>query len=71
MKVIGVFLFVTTMASVFCIILDILMGFTFSEARMHLLDPLFMMDVSEYLVILLFLFITIGHQIIMRKNQQK
>lgn len=71
MKVTGVFLFITTTASAFCIILDILLGFTFSEAWMHLLDPFFVMDISEYLVVLLFLSITIGHQIIIKKNQQK
>ncbi|MEM1504636.1 hypothetical protein RG959_14585 [Domibacillus sp. 8LH] len=71
MKVTGVFLFITTAASAFCIILDMLLGFTLSEAWMHLLDPFFVMDISEYLVVLLFLSITIGHQIITKKNQQK
>ncbi|WP_050184141.1 hypothetical protein [Domibacillus robiginosus] len=69
MKVTGVFFVIAILAAAFCITLDILLGFTFFEAFMHLIDPLLVMDISEYLVFFLFLCITIGHQITNKKNE--
>lgn len=68
MKVTGVFLFLTILSSAFCMTLDVLLGFTPAEAFMHLIDPFLEMDVSEYLVVLLFFLITIGDQIMNKKN---
>jgi len=68
MKVTGVFFVIVSLAGAFCIALDLLLGFTFFEAFRHLIDPFLVMDISEYLVALLFLLITIGHQIIAKKS---
>ncbi len=68
MKVAGFFFVIASLACAFGITLDILLGFTFFEAFRHLIDPFLVMDISEYLIALLFLLITIGHQIIAKKN---
>lgn len=68
MKVLGVFLFMTALVSLLTVSLDVLLGFTPSAAFMHLIDPFLIMGLGEYLMVLLFLFITIGNQIMIRKK---
>jgi hypothetical protein len=73
MKVLGIFVLILSLSISLSLALDILLGFTFSEAATHLLNPFWVMDAGEYVMLIFFLFITIVQQIffIVKKKANK
>ncbi len=70
MKVIGVFIFIFLLTIVQTFSLDMLLGLTFSEAISHLLNPFWVMESGELIMLLALFLLTIAQQIIfMRKNK--
>lgn len=72
MKVFGVFVFILLLAVSLSVLMDILLGFKLSHALLHLLNPFWVIEPAEYVLVAFFLFITVGQQImiiIKRKKQ--
>lgn len=72
MKVLGVFVLIFLLAISLSILMDILLGFKLSHALLHLLNPFWVIEPGEYVMIAFLLLITIGHQImiIIKRNKQ-
>lgn len=65
-KVLGIFvllLFLTTSLSVF---LDLLLGFPLYHAMFHLLNPFWVMEPGEYIMVIFLFLLTIGQQILFK-----
>jgi hypothetical protein len=73
MKVFGVFVFILLLAISLSVLMDILLGFKLSHALLHLLNPFWVIEPGEYVMIAFLLLITIGQQIaiIIKNNKQK
>jgi hypothetical protein len=76
MKVLGIFVLILSLSSSLSLAIDtLLLGFTFYQATTHLLNPFWVMDAGEYIMLLFFLLITIGQQIFFiiknKANKQK
>ncbi|MBT2722720.1 hypothetical protein [Bacillus sp. ISL-46] len=73
MKVFGVFVFILLLAISLSVLMDILLGFKLSHALVHLLNPFWVIEPGEYVMIAFLLLITIGQQIaiIIKNNKQK
>ena len=76
MKVLGIFVLILSLSSSLSLAIDtLLLGFTFYQATTHLLNPFWVMDAGEYVMLLFFLLITIGQQIFFiiknKANKQK
>lgn len=75
MKVLGVFVFILSLAVLLSLLMDIMLGIKFSQAVLHLLNPFWVIEAGEYLMLALLLLITIGQQIIIilknKANKQK
>ena len=70
MKVLGIFVFILLLTSSLSVLMDILLGFKLSQALFHLLHPFWLTEPGEYVMIVFFLLLTIGLQIvIIRKNK--
>jgi hypothetical protein len=63
MKVLGVFVLIFLLSISLSLAMDILLGFSFSKATTHLLNPFWVMDAGEYVMLVFLLLITIGQQI--------
>lgn len=63
MKVLGTFIFIFLLAILLCLSIDILLGFSFTHALYHLLNPFWVIEPGEYVMLILFLLLTIGQQI--------
>ncbi|MBT2740692.1 hypothetical protein [Bacillus sp. ISL-77] len=72
MKVFGVFVFILLLAISLSVLMDILLGFKLSHALLHLLNPFWVIEPGEYVLIAFLLLITIGQQImiIIKRNKQ-
>lgn len=70
MKVLGIFIFILLLTLAQNLLLDILLGIKLSQAVSHLLNPFWVIEAGE-LIMLIFLFLlTISHQIVLiRKNK--
>jgi hypothetical protein len=76
MKVLGIFVLILSLSISLSFAIDtLLLGFTFYQAATHLLNPFWVMDAGEYIMLLFFLLITIGQQIFFiiknKANKQK
>ncbi|MBT2728264.1 hypothetical protein J7E63_15120 [Bacillus sp. ISL-75] len=73
MKVFGVFVFILLLVISLSVLMDILLGFKLSHALLHLLNPFWVIEPGEYVMIAFLLLITIGQQIaiIIKNNKQK
>ncbi|WP_299094810.1 hypothetical protein [uncultured Metabacillus sp.] len=63
MKVLGVFLLILLLSTLLSLALDLLLGFPFTQEATHLLNPFWVMDAGEYVMLIFFLLITISQQI--------
>lgn len=75
MKVLGAFLLTFLLSISLSLTLDILLGIKFYQALTNLLNPFWVMDAGEYVLLILFLLITIGQQFFIqiknKANKQK
>jgi hypothetical protein len=71
MKVIGVLLFIFLLSTLNIVLMDVLLGFSFSEARHHLLNPFWVMSSAEYVTLGGLLLIAIVQQIFYQKKSKK
>ncbi|MBD1381770.1 hypothetical protein [Metabacillus arenae] len=70
MKVIGAFVLIFLLSISLSLAMDILLGFKFSRAATHLLNPFWVMDAGENVMLLFFLLITIAQLIfVIKKNK--
>jgi ABC-type Na+ efflux pump permease subunit len=63
MKVLGIFLFILLLTISLSVFMDILLGFTLTQAMYHLLNPFWVMEAGEYVMLGFFILLTIGYQI--------
>jgi hypothetical protein len=71
MKVFGVFVNILLLAVSLSTLMDILLGFKLSHALLHLLNPFWVIEPGEYVMVAFLLLITIGQQIaIIIKNNK-
>jgi hypothetical protein len=75
MKVLGIFVFILLLTSSFSVLMDILLGFKLSHSLINLLNPFWVIEAGEYVMIIFFLLLTIGQQIVIiiknKANKQK
>jgi hypothetical protein len=75
MKVLGIFIFIFLLSTTLSLLMDLLLGFNFSQALFHLLNPFWVIETGEYVMLGFFLLLTIGQQIVMiiknKANKQK
>ncbi|MGM0890456.1 MAG: hypothetical protein ACQEW5_26815 [Bacillota bacterium] len=64
MKILGIFVLILLLTSSLSVLIDILLGFKFSQALFHLLHPFWVTEKGEYMMIVFFLLLTIGQQIV-------
>jgi hypothetical protein len=70
MKILGIFVFILLLTSSLSVLMDILLGFKLSQSLINLLNPFWVIEAGEYVMIIFFLLLTIGQQIvIIRKNK--
>ena len=70
MKVLGIFIFILLLTISLSLSIDILLGFKLYHALFHLLNPFWVMEPGEYVLLTFLLLITIGQQImIIVKNK--
>ena len=64
MKVLGIFVLILSLSLSLTLAIDtLLLGFILCHALNHLLNPFWVMDIGEFVMLLFFLLITIGQQI--------
>ncbi|MGM0878369.1 MAG: hypothetical protein ACQEWV_27620, partial [Bacillota bacterium] len=75
MKVLGIFVFILLLTSSLSVLMDILLGFKLSHSLINLLNPFWVIEAGEYVMIVFFLLLTIGQQIVIiiknKANKQK
>ncbi|MGM0878404.1 MAG: hypothetical protein ACQEWV_27820, partial [Bacillota bacterium] len=75
MKVLGIFVFILLLTSSLSVLMDILLGFKLSHFLINLLNPFWVIEAGEYVMIIFFLLLTIGQQIVIiiknKANKQK
>ncbi|SDH83557.1 hypothetical protein [Alteribacillus bidgolensis] len=64
MKVLGIFVFILLLTSSLSVLIDILLGFKLSHSLINLLNPFWVIESGEYVMIVFFLLLTIGQQIV-------
>ncbi|MFB9761389.1 hypothetical protein [Ectobacillus funiculus] len=64
MKILGVFIFIFLLSISLSVFMDILLGFSLSQALLHLLNPFWVIESGEYVMLALLLLLTIGQQIV-------
>ena len=64
MKMLGIFIFILLLSILLSLSMDILLGFTLPQALLHLLNPFWVMESGEYVMLVLLLLLTIGQQIV-------
>ena len=64
MKILAIFTFILLLSISLSVSMDILNGFTYYQILSNLLNPFWVMDTGEYLMIAFLLLLTIGHQIV-------
>ncbi|MBB6447116.1 hypothetical protein [Bacillus benzoevorans] len=70
MKVFGVFIFILLLATAQNLLIDMLLGYKFTYAVSHLLNPFWVIEAGEIIMLVFFFLLTIGHQILLiRKNK--
>jgi hypothetical protein len=70
MKALGAIVLVLLLSILLSLSLDILLGFKLSHALFHLLNPFWVIETGEYVMLAFLLLLTIAHQIvIIRKNK--
>jgi hypothetical protein len=75
MKILGIFVFILLLTSSLSVLMDILLGFKLSQSLINLLNPFWVIEAGEYVMIIFFLLLTIGQQIVIimknKANKQK
>lgn len=70
MKVLGVFIITLLLSSLLSVFMDILLGFNLPQALSHLLNPFWVIESGEYVMLIFLVLLTIGQQIlIILKNK--
>lgn len=70
MKVLGVFLFILLLSIALSVFMDILLGYTLAQSLLHLLNPFWVVESGEYVMLVGLVLLTIGQQIvIIMKNK--
>jgi len=64
MKILAIFTFILLLSISLSVSMDILKGFNYYQILSNLLNPFWVMDTGEYLMIAFLLLLTIGHQIV-------
>ncbi|WP_332695250.1 hypothetical protein [Halalkalibacter lacteus] len=64
MKVLGIFIFILLLTSALSVLMDLLLGFELSYALLQLLNPFWVIEAGEIVMLVFFLLLTIGHQIV-------
>lgn len=64
MKVLGIFVLILLLTILLSLAIDILLGFKLSQAAFHLLNPFWVIEAGEYVMLAFFLLLTIGQQIV-------
>ncbi len=74
MKVLGIFIFILILTNALSVVMDLLLGINLSHALFHLLNPFWVIEPGEYVMLGFFLLLTIGQQIVIiikdKKNKQ-
>lgn len=70
MKVLGIFVLILLLATSMSVLMDILLGFKLSHSLFHLLNPFWVIETGEYVMLAFFLLLTIGQQIIISKKNK-
>ncbi|KRE25135.1 hypothetical protein [Paenibacillus sp. Soil522] len=74
MKVLGIFIFILILTNALSVGMDLLLGINLSHALFHLLNPFWVIEPGEYVMLGFFLLLTIGQQIVIiikdKKNKQ-
>lgn len=63
MKVLGIFIFILLLTISLNVLMDVLLGFNLSHALFHLLNPFWVIETGEYVMLAFLLLLTIGQQI--------
>ncbi|MDH2363361.1 hypothetical protein [Priestia megaterium] len=73
MKISGICILIFLLATSNLLLMDILLGFRFSDALLHLLNPFWVMSSAEYMMLAGLFFIVIGQQIFLtiKKKEEK
>lgn len=71
MKLIGVLFVILLLSTLNILLMDILLGFSFSEAWHHFLNPFWVMSSAEYVVLGALLLIVIIQQIFYKKKSRQ
>lgn len=70
MKIIGIFLLFLILSASMSVLMDILMGFNLLNSIKNLLNPFYVIETGEIVMLVLFLLITIAQQIIIAKKSK-
>jgi hypothetical protein len=70
MKVLGIFLFILLLTMALNVLMDLLLGFNLTQSLSHLLNPFWVIEPGEYMLIGFFLLLTIGVQIVSNKKNK-
>ncbi|MDQ0246087.1 hypothetical protein J2S09_003674 [Bacillus fengqiuensis] len=73
MKALGAVVFILLLSILLSLSMDILLGFKLSHALFHLLNPFWVIETGEYVMLAFLLLLTIGQQIalILRNKRNK
>lgn len=64
MKVLGIFIIILILTNALSVVMDLLLGINISNALFHLLNPFWVIEPGEYVMLAFFLLLTIGQQIV-------
>lgn len=64
MKILGIFVFILLLTCALSVLMDILLGLKLSQSLFNLLNPFWVIETGEYVMIVFFLLLTIGQQIV-------
>lgn len=70
MKVLGIFIFILLLTMSLSILMDILLGFKLYDALFNLLNPFWVIEPGEIIMLVFFLLLTIGQQIMFIKKNK-
>jgi hypothetical protein len=73
MKILGIFILILFLSLCLSSAMDLLLGYSPSHILYHLLNPFWVMETGEFIMLLFFLLLTIGQQIyfIIKRKAEK
>lgn len=71
MKVLGISVLILLLTTFLSILMDLLLGFSLSDTLFHLLNPFWVIETGEYVMLLFLLLLTIWQQIVINKKNKK